>query len=397
MSRRPPGVYPSPQDEDPNLPRGAKRYQGPQPPEVSSTALPDPFEEEVRSATWLAAVYYLACVANVDPASWKDVHPRDDEKVSDAYCIRRVLEPPVLSRVHRFFEMAVRAHKLVVNGKTYAFPSTHFTTYVQPGDPSRDGTWFLFHGHERERRRKAVEVLCRYMEMVNQEGCNTVALDSRGMMVFRTCGSEPPDRQIVEAVERGECELDEKILRSLSSSGCALYWDLPAKPENSVWGTYANVHNAGETRYTMPMNAIRGYSSDLLYRPFYEPFVRGLAGPRGAVLRKRLGMLDYVEVRLPWTSMFLSRRTQSGGAADYRPTESTVCEYLSAEYTRHEAEMHAFAVMQESLVMPVVFANSRGWVAISDAELRRTVTSWYVDETGYLGPEEMSDMIAQFL
>ena len=91
------------------------------------------------------------------------------------------------------------------------------------------------------------------------------------------------------------------------------------------------------------------------------------------------------------------RRTQSGGAADYRPTESTVCEYLSAEYTRHEAEMHAFAVMQESQSCPSCSRTlAAGWPSRTPNS-RRTVTSWYVDETGYLGPEEMSDMIAQFL
>ena len=408
MSRRPPevdlslsrGGNPPLQDEDQNLPRGAKRYQGPQPPEISSTALPDPFEENVRSATWPAAIHYLTCVANVDSADWAEAKLHGG--VSDAFFIRPAIEPSVLPRVRRFFEMAARARRLVVSGRTYAFPSTRFATYVQPNRGREVGvTWFLFHGHEEKRRQEAIEILCRYMEEVNRAGCNTAVLSDDGVMVFRTCGSEPFHIQITRAVRSGECTLEETILRTLSSSGCALYWALPEKPEGSVWGTTSNTDEISRNRYTVNLYNIHGVlrrgDVNLLHRPFSDPFVSGVSGLRDADGRRKLKSLGYIEIRLPSMSTFLCPRIQSGDNEGYEAAASTVRTALSPRHARHEAEMHALSEIQ-SLVVPVVFAHHYyGWVAISDAELRRTVTSWYVDETGYLGPEEVAGMVAQYL
>ena len=50
--------------------------------------------------------------------------------------------------------------------------------------------------------------------------------------------------------------------------------------------------------------------------------------------------------------------------------------------------MHA---LPEILVVPVVFAHHYyGWGGHLGRRTSPTVTSWYVDETGYLGPEEVS-------
>ncbi len=377
------GVEEGPQD-------GWKRYQLPQPPEVSDRALPDPGQERIRRVKRTVALHYLERVAN---AIGRDTRANDVVRYPELDSPERTaMEPLVLDEVKRFFEMAARAHALVVDGTRYAFPSTRMSVHIERASAGDlwDTTWLVFDGHQNARRLQAVEVLCRSMEAVNQAGSNVIVLNRTGVMAFRTCSSKPFHEQIKDLVSRGKCTLNETIFRSLSSSGAALYWKMPAArepnededDENDPFDTRFTLHQMQTVNFGQPKNP--------LYRFFFNPIVsHGDAA--------KMEALGYVRVRVGAINGFLSRNI-SPVEQDSSLTHRTFLAYLSPQYERHEAEMQAFAFFENgSVVTPIAFAYNDCWVAFSDAALLREAIAWRVDDTEYLEIPELAGIVGGML
>ncbi len=382
-------------DPDPDSSRGPKRYhryQGPQPPEVSSTPVPDnPFEERVRSVTLTIAMDY--CIHGV-------LHQtRLNEGIGDVVRYpglrspeQTAIEPHVRNQVKRFFDMAALAHAMVIDGTRHEFPSTRIAVHVQHRDEEgnrRDITWFIFDGHQQARRLKVVKVLCENMEAVNRAGSNIICLNGSGIMAFRACGNEPPDEQIKMLVRRGECTLDRAVLGSLSSSGCALHWKLPAYMEGQE-RVDESKFNTDFTQYHGDIMEFRATSYTDFHRPFYDPAVLSGNEPK-------LMALGYLKVHAQGRVGFVSTRIASADM-EVRQAKGTVLSGIPSQCTRPEAEMRALACFEygDDLV-PVVFAYGGLWVAFLDIKLRREVTAWYIHDTEHLGIKEIADLVASHI